>query len=95
MESIYTELSLYGSKNECARTEPVFIPISEVCAGTVSLILKLGIVHFSWVIQFNRCLHNTIPATIFEVRRSCLHLARRTGSFNIYFGTSLTSHKLS
>ena len=32
MESIYTELALYGSKNECARTE--------VCDGTVSLMTK-------------------------------------------------------
>ena len=37
MESIYTELGLYGSKNECARTDIVFLPISEVCDGTVSL----------------------------------------------------------
>ena len=37
MEGIYNELALYGSKNECARTETVFIPISEVCDGTVSL----------------------------------------------------------
>ena len=37
MESIYTELALYGSKNECARTDNVFSLISEVCDGTVSL----------------------------------------------------------
>jgi hypothetical protein len=37
MKSIYTELALYGSKNECARTDTVFLPISEVCDGTVSL----------------------------------------------------------
>ena len=37
MESIYTELALYGSKNECARTENIFSPIYEVCDGTVSL----------------------------------------------------------
>ena len=37
MESIYTELALYGSKNECARTDNVIFPISEVCDGTVSL----------------------------------------------------------
>ena len=37
MESIYTELALYGSKNECARTDTVFLPIAEVCNGTVSL----------------------------------------------------------
>ena len=37
MESIYTELALYDSKNECARTDTVFLPISEVCDGKVSL----------------------------------------------------------
>ena len=37
MESIYTKLALYGSTNECARTDAVFLPISEVCDGTVSL----------------------------------------------------------
>ena len=37
MESIYTELALYGSKNECVRTDNVFSPMSEVCDGTVSL----------------------------------------------------------
>ena len=37
MQSIYTELALYGSTNECARTDTVFLPISEVCDGTVSL----------------------------------------------------------
>ena len=34
---MYTELALYGSKNECASTDNVFSPISEVCDGTVSL----------------------------------------------------------
>ena len=37
MESIYSELALSGSKNECARTDTVFFPISEVSDGTVSL----------------------------------------------------------
>ena len=37
MESIYIKLALYGSKNECARTDNVFSPISEVCNITVSL----------------------------------------------------------
>ena len=37
MESIYTELALYGSKIECARTDSVFSPTSEVCDGTVTL----------------------------------------------------------
>ena len=38
MESIYTKLALYGSKNECARTNNVFLPIYEVCDGEVSLL---------------------------------------------------------
>ena len=37
MESIYTMLALYGSKNECPRTDNVYFPISEVCNGMVSL----------------------------------------------------------
>ena len=37
MEIIYTELALYSNKNECGRTDTVFLPISEVCNGTVSL----------------------------------------------------------
>ena len=37
MESKYTELAHYGSTNECARTDYVFFPISEVRDGTVSL----------------------------------------------------------
>ena len=37
MESIYTDLALYCSKNKCARTDTVFLPISEACNGTVSL----------------------------------------------------------
>ena len=36
MESIYTELALDESKNECARTDTVFLLISEVRDGTVS-----------------------------------------------------------
>ena len=37
MESIYIELALYGSKNECARTDNVYFAISEVCDGMDSL----------------------------------------------------------
>ena len=37
MESIHNEFALYGSKNECPRTDNVFFSISEVCNGTVSL----------------------------------------------------------
>ena len=36
MESIYNELTLDGSKNERARTDNVFLPMSDVCNGTVS-----------------------------------------------------------
>ena len=37
MESIYTGLALYGSKDESARTDNVFLPIFEVCNGMVSI----------------------------------------------------------
>ena len=37
MESIYTKLAIYDRKNECARTNTVFLPLSEVCDGMVSL----------------------------------------------------------
>ena len=37
MESAYTELALYGSQNECAKTDNIFSPISEFCDGMVSL----------------------------------------------------------
>ena len=40
VESIYTELALYWSKDESARTNNVFLPISEVCNGMVSLAEK-------------------------------------------------------
>ena len=36
MESVYTKLALYGSTNQCTRTDNVFFPISEVYNGTVS-----------------------------------------------------------
>ena len=42
MESICTELALYGSINEFARTDNVFFPISEVCDDKVSLGLVCG-----------------------------------------------------
>ena len=38
MESAYTELALYGTQNECAKTDNIFFPISEFCDGTVSLV---------------------------------------------------------
>ena len=41
MEITYTELALYRSQNECAKTDNIFSPISEFCDGTVSLRLRL------------------------------------------------------
>ena len=38
MVSTYTELALYGSQKECAKTDNIFFPISEFCNGTVSLV---------------------------------------------------------
>ena len=37
MKSLYTDLALYGSKNECATTDNVVSSIYEVCDDTVSL----------------------------------------------------------
>ena len=36
-QSIYPELALSGSKNECARTAIVFFPISQVCSRGATL----------------------------------------------------------
>ena len=47
MESIYTELALYGSINKCARTDNIFYPTSEICDGTVSLNLECDIFSIS------------------------------------------------
>ena len=53
MESKYTEWALYGSKNVFARTDTVFLPISEVCDGKVSLIffMKNVVVYSSLILQ--------------------------------------------
>ena len=40
MESIYSELALFGRTYLCARTDNVFFLISEVSKGTVSLATK-------------------------------------------------------
>ena len=50
MESIYTEFALNGSKHLCARTYNVFIPISEVCDGTVSLSMPNIKTVFHWLL---------------------------------------------
>ena len=38
IKSIYPELALDGRNNECARTDSVFFPISQVCTRGVTLI---------------------------------------------------------
>ena len=38
MKSIYSDLALYGSTNECARTVTVFFSISQVCTRVVTLL---------------------------------------------------------
>ena len=65
MESIFTELALYGSKTECARTDIVFSPISEVCNGTVSLWKK-----FSFLIVWG-----ILPLTFFCRSYMALHIS--------------------
>ena len=37
IKSIYPELALSGSKNECASTDIVFLPIYQVCTSGVTL----------------------------------------------------------
>ena len=39
MEIIYTELALFGNNNKYGRTDTDFLHISEVCYGTVSLLV--------------------------------------------------------
>ena len=58
MESIHIELALYASKNECARTDTVFLPMSEVCGGTVSLVLYCFVLYgiTGGKISLQRCL---------------------------------------
>ena len=57
MESIYIELALYGSKNECARTDTVFLPISEVCDDMVSLLCVTFIRLMKFTLNVNIFLH--------------------------------------
>ena len=37
MEIINLEFPIYGSENKCARTNTVFLPLSEVSTGAISL----------------------------------------------------------
>ena len=53
MQSIYTELALYRSKNECAWNDNVVFSISEVCDGTVSLIKLDGVAPFTGPLKPN------------------------------------------
>ena len=39
IKSLNPELALYGSKNLCARTDNVFLQLSQVSEGAVSLII--------------------------------------------------------
>ena len=72
MKSTYTELALYGSKNKCARTDHVFLPISEVCDGTVSLALTLDVKVLWFVYQVTVCVkkwhNNAIVGSISKVQ---------------------------
>ena len=40
MDSLIPELVIYGSKNECARTNTLLLPLAQVSTGEVSLISK-------------------------------------------------------
>ena len=46
MEIWITELALYGNKNEGGRNDTVFLTISEVYDGTVSLLSPIVDFHF-------------------------------------------------
>ena len=69
MRSIYTELALHGIKNECARTDIVFLPISEVCDGTVSLEKKNS---------FNCCNASSPRLFLYSITLICNHLKQVT-----------------
>ena len=71
MESIYAELAFYGSARKCAKTDTVFLPISEDCDGTVSLenALYLHYMHYMTlyytivynIVQYYTIIHFTLP----------------------------------
>ena len=45
IKSIYPDLAFYSSKNECARTDIVFFPISQVCSRGVTLLKSFRILN--------------------------------------------------
>ena len=49
MESIYAKLALCGSKNERARTNTVFFPISQVYTRWVTLCIAILLAHIDFV----------------------------------------------
>ena len=49
MKSIYPELAHCGSKNLCARTDTVFLHLTKVSKGTVSLQEGVAVLFF-WVL---------------------------------------------
>ena len=49
MASMYTKLALYGNTKKCAWTDTVFLPISEVCNGRVSLSINWLTLHIGGV----------------------------------------------
>ena len=59
MESIYPELALCGSKNECGRTDTVFSPISQVCTRGVTLTARD---HWSCSTKVNSLKHLETPS---------------------------------
>ena len=65
---IYPELARYSSKNECARTDTVFFPISQVCTrgvtltenlyGDMGIPIESGITRFPGLVSINLTLSN-------------------------------------
>ena len=83
MESIYTELALYKRKNKCASTDNVCLPISEVCDGTVSLMI------LSKVTQLSRFQHFTIRIFFKKIFRFKKNLVD-----SLYFYSPLVNTKI-
>ena len=76
MESVYTDLALCGSKNECARTDTVFSPISQVCIRGVTLGLQCrpATCYFSisaWcsLAIYGQILSNNVARVIYKIKK--------------------------
>ena len=85
----YRELSLVGSKNEWARTDTIFLAISEVCDGTVSLRSKaLSVEEY----KFSKCCSKKCNIAIIWLHDKKKYLfSTQECKFNFCFHWSLSS----